>query len=229
MIKTKTANNLTDENSKENGKDFGSKPNMQKNLPYIIEGGDIAEMASDWNEHKKYSRETIKNLQRPDSPNLDRSKGLQVNPYILRTDRRKEMQVIPIYNMEASAGLVHLLDNPNSQNPIDYISIPNLPNCDGALFVTGDSMYPLLKSGDIVAYKNVQDIKNDIFWGEMYLVSLDMSGEELVTIKYVQKSEKAGHIKLVSQNKHHQDKEVRLSKIRALALIKASIRYNLLY
>lgn len=167
-------------------------------------------------------------LPNTEEPDTDKNK-YQVNKFILKTDRKNDHQVIPIYNMEASAGLVQLLDNPNSQNPVDYISIPNLPNCDGALFVTGDSMYPLLKSGDIVAYKNVLDLKNDIFWGEMYLVSLNMSGEELVTIKYVQKSEKVGHIKLVSQNKHHQDKDVKLSKVRALALIKASIRYNLLY
>lgn len=78
----------------------------------------------------------------------------------------------------------------------------------------------------MIAYKQVHDMENDIFWGEMYLVSIDMGGEELVTIKYVQKSEKEGCIKLVSQNKHHQDKDIKLSKLRALALIKASIRIN---
>ena len=44
---------------------------------------------------------------------------------------------------------------------LDYISIPRLPKCDGAVYVTGDSMYPLLKSGDIVLYKEVSDIKNE--------------------------------------------------------------------
>lgn len=152
-----------------------------------------------------------------------------VKTFMLKTDKRNEHQIIPIYNLEASAGLVKLLDSPMSQNIIDYISIPNLPNCDGAVFVTGDSMYPLLKSGDIVAYKQIHDIINDIFFGEMYILSLQLSGEELVTIKYVQKSEIEGHIKLVSQNRHHDDKDVPLVKIRALALIKASIRYNMMY
>ncbi|MBL7868848.1 MAG: S24 family peptidase [Flavobacterium lindanitolerans] len=183
---TKYAENVTIENGNGNGNENGTKPNMQKKLPY------------------------------------------QVNPYILRTDSKKENQIIPLYNMEASAGLVQLLDNHSDQKPIDFISIPNLPNCDGALFVTGDSMYPLLKSGDIIAYKQVKDIENDIFWGEMYLISIDVGDEELVTVKYVQKSEKDGHIKLVSQNKNHQDKDVKISKIRALALVKASIRYNMM-
>ena len=162
-------------------------------------------------------------------PKLQKKLPFNVQQFLLRTDKKQDHQVIPIYNIEASAGLVKLLDNPTSNTVIDYISIPNLPNCDGALYVTGDSMYPLLKSGDIVAYKNIHDIQNDIFYGEMYILSIDLSGEELVTIKYVQKSEKEGYIKLVSQNKHHSDKDVSITKIRALALIKASIRYNMMY
>lgn len=34
------------------------------------------------------------------------------------------------------------------------------------------------------------------------------------------------YVKLVSQNPHHADKEVEKSRIRALALVKASIRMN---
>ena len=37
-------------------------------------------------------------------------------------------------------------------------------------YIVGDSMYPLLKSGDIVLYKQLKDI-GDIFWGDMYPVS----------------------------------------------------------
>jgi hypothetical protein len=33
-------------------------------------------------------------------------------------------------------------------------------------------------------------------------------------------------VKLVSQNPHHADKDVELSKIRAIAFVKASIRMN---
>ncbi|MNE83657.1 hypothetical protein D3C80_1804910 [compost metagenome] len=90
-------------------------------------------------------------------------------------------------------------------------------------------MYPLLKSGDIVLYKEINDIRNEIFWGEMYLLSIDMSGEEYITVKYIQKSERDGFVKLVSQNKHHQDKDVEMSKIKALALVKASIRINAMH
>ncbi|MEZ0007469.1 phage repressor protein C with HTH and peptisase S24 domain [Flavobacterium sp. 28YEA47A] len=150
----------------------------------------------------------------------------QIETYRLKTDSFVENQQIPLYDIEAVAGLVPLFQDSKAQDPIDHISIPHLPKCDGAVYVTGDSMYPLLKSGDIVLYKEIHDVANEIFWGEMYLLGIDMSGEEYVTVKYIQKSENPGCVRLVSQNKHHQDKDVELSKIKALALVKASIRIN---
>jgi phage repressor protein C with HTH and peptisase S24 domain len=149
-----------------------------------------------------------------------------VDTYKLKTDSYLENQQIPLYDIEAVAGLVPLFKDSKSQEPLDHISIPHLPKCDGAVYVTGDSMYPLLKSGDIVLYKEVHDMKNEIFWGEMYLLSIDMGGEEYVTVKYIQKSDLEGNVRLVSQNKHHQDKDVQVAKIRAMALVKASIRIN---
>jgi phage repressor protein C with HTH and peptisase S24 domain len=148
------------------------------------------------------------------------------NNFHLKSDSRKEIQSIPLYNLEAAAGLVPLFNEASKPIPLDYISIPNLPKCDGAIYVVGDSMYPLLKSGDIVLYKQVYDIQNGIFYGEMYLLSLDMSGEEYIVVKYIQKSDLPDHVKLVSYNIHHSEKDVLISSIRALAYVKASIRIN---
>lgn len=147
--------------------------------------------------------------------------------YKLKTDQiQSDNQQIPLYNIEATAGIATLFSDSTQVTPIDYIKIPNLPKCDGAVYVTGDSMYPLLKSGDIVMYKWIKDIKDGIFWGEMYLISYDDDGSEMVMVKYIQKCDDPEFVKLVSQNKHHQDKDIKIKKIRALALIKASIRIN---
>ncbi len=145
--------------------------------------------------------------------------------FTLRTDSALPLQSVPLYSIEGSAGLVPLFSNPEHAIPINYIHIPNLPKCDGAIYIVGDSMYPLLKSGDIVLYKQVSDIA-DIFWGDMYLLSIDIDGEEFVTVKYIQKSDDPQQVKLVSQNPHHADKEINISRIRAIALVKASIRMN---
>ncbi|WP_159801464.1 S24 family peptidase [Flavobacterium sp. MK4S-17] len=150
----------------------------------------------------------------------------KIKSYGLKTDYGIENQQIPLYDIEAFAGLVPLLGNNEATRPIDYISIPNLPKCDGAVYITGDSMYPLLKSGDIVLYKQVQDVTNNIFWGEMYLLGVDMGDEEYVTVKYVHKGSRYDTITLVSENKYYQDKEIEIGRIRALAIVKASVRMN---
>jgi len=60
--------------------------------------------------------------------------------YLQRTDVMQKNQMIPLFNIEAAAGLVELFQHVNEKTPIDFLSIPNLPKCDGAVFVTGDSM-----------------------------------------------------------------------------------------
>ena len=87
-------------------------------------------------------------------------------------------------------------------------------------------MYPLLKSGDIVLYKEVGNSVDNILWGEMYLLSFTLDGEDYITIKYIQKGDDDRYIKLVSHNPHHAPKDIPLDTIRALALIKASVRFN---
>ena len=133
--------------------------------------------------------------------------------YMHRTDNSLPLQSVPLYSIEGTAGLVPLFSDRTQTKPVNFIHIPNLPKCDGAIYIVGDSMYPLLKSGDIVLYKQ-------------YLLSIDIDGEEYVTVKYIQKSDREGYVKLVSQNVHHADKDVEISRIRAIALVKASIRMN---
>lgn len=145
--------------------------------------------------------------------------------FSLKTDKTLDNQLVPLYDLEATAGLVSLFVDEKIM-PTGYVSIPDLPLCDGAVHIRGDSMYPILKSGDMVFYRQINDIVNNLIWGEMYLISFDMDGEEYVTVKYIQKSEIADHITLVSYNQHHKPFDIHLSRVRALAFIKASLRIN---
>ena len=133
-------------------------------------------------------------------------------------------QSIPVYNVEAAANLKTIFSN-KDQNILGEITMPDIPRCDGAIYVRGDSMYPLLKSGDIVGYKEIMDFNNVIF-GEMYIVSYDIEGDEYVCVKYVNHSDQQGYIKLVSYNPHHDPKDITVNRITAMALVKFSIRMN---
>ncbi len=142
------------------------------------------------------------------------------------TEKKEETQIVYLYDFEASAGLSSLFDN-NRQNIIDTIKIPNLPKCDGAIHIVGDSMYPLLKSGDIILYKQVSaDIQN-ILYGEMYLLSYDVDGEDYIVVKYIRKSEQGEpFISLCSENPLHSPRDIDFRRVSALALVKASVRIN---
>ena len=144
----------------------------------------------------------------------------------LRTDHKVGLQSIPLYELDATAGLVELFSDQARQTPISHIQIPDLPPCDGALYVRGNSMYPLLKSGDIVLYKEIANNSSGILWGEMYLLSFTLDGEDYITIKYIQKADDDRFVRLVSHNPHHSPKDIPADSIQALALVKASVRFN---
>lgn len=138
-----------------------------------------------------------------------------------------DIQTLPLYDSTATLGLVEIFNNTENGNVIDHISIPNLPKSDGAIFMTGDSMYPLLKSGDIIALKIINPA--DIIYGEMYYVEYYGSDESSVfkVVKYVKKSDlDKDHVKLVSYNTHHDPTDILKNRIKTIAIVNASIRYN---
>lgn len=115
----------------------------------------------------------------------------------------------------------------NKSRPLQgYLSIPNLNLCDGASYVKTDSMYPLIKPGDIVCFKLVNNT-NQIFWGEMYIVHMNIDGEKFMTIKNIEKSELGEkYVSLTSYNKKYGQVDILLEEISWKAIIKAHVSYN---
>lgn len=154
--------------------------------------------------------------------------SLPVNPahrFGLRTDRNVESQDVPLFNFDASAGLVAIF-NDIHPTPTEFLKIPNLPPVDGAIYVRGESMSPLLKSGDIVMYKQKELSIDSILWGEIYLLSFVTDGDTYTAVKYIQKAENDGYIRLVSFNPSFAPKDIPLNSVTALALVKASLTFH---
>ncbi len=139
-------------------------------------------------------------------------------------DQNDYSKPIPLYELETLKKAVALFDKKRKPRPVDYVCIPGLSECDGATFVTDTSMQPLLKKHDIVVYKKTEHKAADILWGSMYLVGAAFDGKEELSVKWIQKSDKGNaYIKLVAENKQHKPVDIPLSKVTALALVKASI------
>jgi len=133
---------------------------------------------------------------------------------------------VTLYDISAAANLKTLLED-RPQYALGKIQIPNIPQCDGAVYVSGDSMYPILKSGDIVGFKSITSF-SDVIYGEIYLVSFERGGDEYLAVKYVNRSESEDCIKLVSYNTHHEPMDLPSKSINAMAIVKFSIRKNMM-
>lgn len=147
-----------------------------------------------------------------------------VEKFLLHCDYLLAEQTVPLYDQEAIAGIV--MQTVEDYVPLQEIKIPDVPKCDGAVHVRGNSMYPLLHSGDIVMYKMTGSRRANLFFGKMYLVVFDLDGDVYVTVKFLQKSEREGYYRLESFNPKFAPKEIPIDSVRSLALIKCSVRYD---
>lgn len=133
---------------------------------------------------------------------------------------------VNLYDISAAANLKTLLIN-KPQYVVGKIIIPSIPRCDGAVYVSGDSMYPILKSGDIIGFKEISNM-DYLIYGEMYLVSFQIDGDDYLAVKYINRSEKPGFIRLVSYNPHHEPMDIPITNIQAMAIVKFSVRKNMI-
>jgi len=149
----------------------------------------------------------------------------QIHTFPLKTDRHLQLQEIPLYDMTATAGLVAMF-NSVLPDPVDHLRIPNLPPVDGAIYARGDSMSPLIASGDIVIFKKVELHPDNILWGHIYIISYTIDGDDYTVLKYIRHSTKEGCIRLESFNSRYDPQDIPASSITALALVKASITFH---
>ena len=136
-----------------------------------------------------------------------------------------DLQRIPLYEINATAGLVAIFQE-TVPVPEDFISVPGLPAVDGAIYVRGDSMSPVLKSGDIVIYKKMELNEGSILWGHIYLLSYSILGDSYTVVKYLRHAERDGYVRLVSANDFYDPVEIPSAAITAIALVKASITFH---
>lgn len=143
-----------------------------------------------------------------------------------KTSDRLDDRSVTLYDISAAANLKTLLTNKH-QYAVGQIQIPSIPLCDGAVHVSGDSMYPILKAGDIIGFKEINSF-DYIIYGEMYLVSFHIDDNEYLAVKYIGRSEKNDCLRLISYNQHHEPMDLPFTKIQAMAIVKFSIRKNMM-
>ena len=109
----------------------------------------------------------------------------------------------------------------SDDNIVGNINLPAVaPNCR-IVQVSGDSMTPIINSGDMVAIREIESTEI-IFWGQIYVVILD----DYRLVKYLRKHDDPSMVILRSENPNYDDIEVPRSKIRQLFLVQNVIRID---
>jgi phage repressor protein C with HTH and peptisase S24 domain len=125
---------------------------------------------------------------------------------------------VPYYDTYLTAGMIKKFGD-NVVNPSYFITIPYFIECSLALRVSGDSMYPKYRSGDIVVCKIVQD-KTTILHGEPYVVITP----EYCVVKYIDPHDKdKSKLILRSENPKFKPTEISKKDVLQMYLIKGKI------
>jgi phage repressor protein C with HTH and peptisase S24 domain len=149
----------------------------------------------------------------------------EVQTFELKTDQERAQRRVPVFDLAATAGFIALY-NDLSPGAREYITIPNLPPVDGAIYARGDSMSPLIESGDIIIFKKVELHPDNVLWGHIYIVSYSLDGDDYTVLKYLRQSPRNGYIRLESFNHRYDPQDIPAASITALALVKASITFH---
>lgn len=147
-------------------------------------------------------------------------------PYV--STRRKlkaesKPEQIPIYDVPIDASfLERYRDDGPGMEPVGFLNIPKLRNCNFAAVISGNSMYPIMKSGTVVVCRMVENL--DYFdEGEMYFIST-VNGFE--TVKYVQSGDTPDELKLIPHNEKIKATIVKKSMILRMCIVEAWLNFR---
>lgn len=127
----------------------------------------------------------------------------------------------PFYDVPFTMGY-DLPFNDNASNPTCMIDFRPYNKCDFWCRATGNSMYPTISDGDIVAVKQVCDFSNAIISNDIYAIVLY---NELRAIKRL--VDKGDKFILVSDNKEYEDQVVNKSDVRFVYRVMGSLKMKM--
>lgn len=131
-----------------------------------------------------------------------------------------EGRIIRYYDIEASATPTEMYDLSSNIKYRDIV-VPGFSDCEIAVNVWGDSMEPILHSGEIVLMKEWKE--RFIEFGQIYMIVTTGSHR---MIKYVRPGKKPETISCESENDYYSPVEIEKEDILKMYLVKGRISRN---
>lgn len=120
----------------------------------------------------------------------------------------------PVYDIDVTAGGMPRARMFANDNIVGYVNLPSIPPGCRIVGVSGDSMQPVIRSGDMLAVREISNLQQ-IFWGQIYVVVLD----DYCMVKYVRRHKDPDMVILRSENPNYDDMEIRRTDIRDLMFV----------
>ena len=120
----------------------------------------------------------------------------------------------PVYDIDVTAGSASREMIFADDRIIGHINVPGISLDSRIVRVSGDSMQPVINSGDYIAVREIRDL-SVIYWGQIYVVVLD----DYRMVKYLSKHLDCDKVILRSENPMYDDMELPRSAIRKLFFV----------
>lgn len=148
--------------------------------------------------------------------------SLEDHPFISNEQSHDDIYIgVPYYDLDVTATIAESFSDVK-EDPEFYVDFKPFNDCSVYLPVFGDSMYPLISSGEIVALKRV-DNREYIQYGEPHLVITNAVSNNMRTLKIIRKHQDDEMITLKSINPSFDDFVIPRSSILSLYIVKGKI------
>ena len=111
---------------------------------------------------------------------------------------------VPYYDIDFCLGLREMYQD-TPEVPVQLIDIPGYSKADFWCKTTGDSMCPIINSGDIIAMKEVKDWQSFLLMNEAYGI---VTSNEQRMVKVIRPGSDTDHFILHSYNSEYPDQEI---------------------
>lgn len=128
---------------------------------------------------------------------------------------------VPVYDIDVTAGAMPRAMMFAEENIIGFIDLPDMSNRCRIVKVSGDSMAPVIRNGDMLAVRELTNLQH-IFWGQIYVVVLD----DYCMVKYLRRHSDDRKVILRSENPEYDDMEIFRSDIRDLMFVQNIIHID---
>lgn len=117
--------------------------------------------------------------------------------FVIDKDEQSGKEATPVFDIDFNGGFVERF-NDTALEKVGSIDMPTYSKATAVVSVTGDSMHPLISSGDQIILREMPCVMDSILYGGIYAVVTD---NDLRTVKRIRRAAEPGCVDLEPINK----------------------------